>query len=82
MGTKEFVAVPFQLHCSCRGRGEHFADRRRNHWHGQTSAQAATSAEPSPFPVAPWGELELWSSSLVPVLGVLWGSGLPTANVP
>lgn len=70
-GTKELVVVPPQLRCSCRGRGERSAVRRRNCWHGQ-----ADPAEPSPSPVAPWGELELWSSSLIPVLGVwgAWGS--------
>lgn len=74
-GTKELVVVPPQLRCSCRGRGERSAVRRRNCWHGQ-----AAPAEPSPSPVAPWGELELWSS-LIPLLGV-WGPGVPHDKCP
>lgn len=78
-GTKELVFVPPQLHCSCRGRGERSAVQRGNCWHGQ-----ADPAEPSPSPLAPWGELELCSSSLIPVLGVwgAWGSPRQVPPVP
>lgn len=71
MGTKELVVVPPQLRCSGRGR-ERSAVRRRNCWHGQ-----AGPAEPSPSPVAPWGELEPHPSP-----GGLGGLGFPMTSAP
>lgn len=77
-GGEGVHSCPFPAALLLLGERRMFTDWRRNR---SGICTGCNPAEPSPSRVAPWGGLEPQSSSLIPVSGALWGSGLPTVSV-